>query len=114
MKNANGINPIVALILTALVCVLTVIGAENDLTGFEKRVPDPDKVDHVEFCFDTEFSDPKNIRLVTELRARDFDRWTRLSRVAQTLLRPPYAWNKPGMLGLKLVVRIPERFWNIV
>jgi len=25
MKNANGINPIVALILTALVCVLTVI-----------------------------------------------------------------------------------------
>ena len=25
MKNANGINPIVALILTALVCVLTVV-----------------------------------------------------------------------------------------
>ena len=25
MKNANGINPIVALILTVLVCVLTVV-----------------------------------------------------------------------------------------
>ena len=55
------------LALICLVCVLTVIGAETDLTGYEKRVPDPDKVDHVEFCFDTEFSDPENIRLVTEL-----------------------------------------------
>lgn len=54
------------------------------------------------------------IRLVTELKARDFDRWTRLSRVAQSLLRPPYAWNKPGMLGLKLIVRIPDRFQQII
>ena len=54
------------------------------------------------------------IRLVTERKARDFDRWTRRARCLQTLLRPPYAWNKPGMLGLKWVVRIPERFWNIV
>ena len=55
------------LALICLICVMTVIAAETDVTGFEKRVPDPDKVDHVEFCFDTEFSDPENIRLVTEL-----------------------------------------------
>ena len=54
------------------------------------------------------------IRLVTELKDRDFDRWTRRARVAQTLLRPPYAWNKPGMLGLRIVVRIPERFWHLL
>ena len=55
------------LALICLICVMTVIAAETDVTGFEKRVPDPDKVDHVEFCYDSEFSDPENIRLVTEL-----------------------------------------------
>ena len=55
------------LALICLVCILTVIAAETDVTGYEKRIPDPEKVDHVEFCFDTEFSDPENIRLVTEL-----------------------------------------------
>ena len=54
------------------------------------------------------------IRLVTELKARDFDRWTRRARVMQAVFRPPYAWNKPGMLGLKLIVRIPDRFKDIV
>ena len=55
------------LALICLICVMTVIAAETDVTGFEKWVPDPDKVDHVEFCYDSEFSDPENIRLVTEL-----------------------------------------------
>ena len=55
------------LAVICLICVLTVLAAETDVTGFEKRVPDPDKVDHVEFCYDSEFSDPENIRLVTEL-----------------------------------------------
>ena len=55
------------LALICLICVLTVIAAETDVAGYEKRVPDPDKVDHVEFCYDSEFSDPENIRLVTEL-----------------------------------------------
>ena len=54
------------------------------------------------------------IRLVTELPARDFDRWTSIARLLQKVFRPPYAWNKPGMLGLKIVVEIPERFQNIV
>ena len=56
----------------------------------------------------------RTIRLVTNLPARSFGRWTRLARLAQMLFRPPYAWNKPGMLGLKIVVRIPDRFQNIV
>ncbi len=55
----------------------------------------------------------KTIRLVTEKKARDFDRWTRFARVAQTICRPPYAWNKPGMMELVLIVRIPDRFASL-
>ena len=56
----------------------------------------------------------RTIRYVTELPARDFGRWTRFARICQTLCRPPYALNKPAMLELRIVVRIPERFQNIV
>lgn len=54
------------------------------------------------------------IRLVSSLPARDFDRWTRIARVLQTFVRPPYALNKPAMLGLRLIVRIPERFASLL
>ena len=54
------------------------------------------------------------IRLVTELPARSFDTWTRRARLCQTLVRPPYALNKPAMFGLRIIVRIPERFQDIV
>ena len=54
------------------------------------------------------------IRLVTSLRARDFGRWTKFARICQTLVRPPYALNKPAMFGLKIIVRIPDRFQNLV
>jgi hypothetical protein len=56
----------------------------------------------------------RTIRYCTDLPARDFGRWTRFARICQTLCRPPYAWNKPAMCELKLVVRIPERFRDIV
>ena len=56
----------------------------------------------------------RTCRLVSELPARSFERWTRIARRLQAILRPPYAWNKPGMLGLKIVVRIPERFQKLV
>ena len=56
----------------------------------------------------------QTIRLVSRLTARDFDRWTGFVRVLQSICRPPYAWNKPGMLELKIVVRIPERFKDLV
>ena len=55
----------------------------------------------------------RTIRLVTRKKALDFDRWTRFARRFQTVCRPPYAWNKPAMAGLKLVVRIPDRFLEI-
>ena len=56
----------------------------------------------------------RTIRLVTKLPARDFGRWTRFARICQTIVRPPFAWNKPAMFELKIVVRIPERFHNII
>lgn len=56
----------------------------------------------------------RTIRCATELPARDFDRWTAFARCCQTVVRPPYAWNKPAMFELKIVVRIPERFWSII
>lgn len=56
----------------------------------------------------------RTIRYVTELKARDFDRWTRFARICQTVVRPPYAWNKPSMLELRIVVRIPDRFADIL
>ena len=56
----------------------------------------------------------RTIRLVTAKKALDFDRWTRFARVCQTLVRPPYAWNKPAMFEARIVVRIPERFQDIV
>ncbi len=56
----------------------------------------------------------RTIRLVTKLKARDFGRWTRFARICQTLVRPPYAWNKPAMFGLRIIVRIPDRFQHLV
>lgn len=47
---------------------------------------------------------------VAQLPVRDWDAWTRRARRLQTLIRPPYAWNKPAMLGLTILVRIPDRF----
>ena len=54
------------------------------------------------------------IRLVTNLKARKFEPWTRFARSVQTLVRPPYAWNKPAMFGLRIIVRIPDRFQDLV
>ena len=56
----------------------------------------------------------RTIRLVTEKKARDFDKWTKIARRIQTIVRPPYALNKPAMFEAKIIVRIPDRFQNIV
>ncbi len=56
----------------------------------------------------------RTIRLVTNLKARKFEPWTRFARICQTLVRPPYAINKPAMFGLRIIVRIPERFQSLV
>ncbi|MDW2995181.1 MAG: glycosyltransferase family 2 protein [Alphaproteobacteria bacterium] len=37
------------------------------------------------------------------------EKWIKIARFVQTYIRAPYAWNKPNMLGIKIVVKIPER-----
>ena len=56
----------------------------------------------------------ETIRNCTEGRKRDWDRTVRWTRVAEQVLRPPYAWNKPGLLEMKVIVRIPDRFRETV
>ncbi len=38
------------------------------------------------------------------------ERAIKIARMMQRFIRAPYAWNKPNMCGLKIVVKIPERF----
>ena len=45
---------------------------------------------------------------VTHRRARG-EFWLKLSRFIQTYILAPYAWNKPNMLAMKWIVKIPER-----
>lgn len=52
----------------------------------------------------------KVIQWVTDRSARDGDAAMKEARRLQQWLRPPFAWNKPSMLWLKPVIRIPERF----
>ena len=49
------------------------------------------------------------INAATNLPARD-EKWLRRARILQTFARPIYALDKPGMFGLKRVVKIPPRF----
>lgn len=49
-------------------------------------------------------------RLVNGLKVRSWETWAPRARRIQALCRPPYAWNKPAMLGMRILVRIPERF----
>ena len=37
-------------------------------------------------------------------------KWLKIVRIMQTIFRPIYAWDKPSMLGLKRIVKIPNRF----
>ncbi len=50
----------------------------------------------------------RTIDIITRARHRNMPRG--LARVMQRILRPIYDLNKPGMLGLKWVATIPERF----
>ena len=49
------------------------------------------------------------INAATNLPAQD-EKWLRRARILQTFARPIYALDKPGMFGLKRVVKIPSRF----
>jgi hypothetical protein len=52
----------------------------------------------------------ENIILITNKRAHNLDKVSKLARFIQTVFRPIYALNKPSMLGMKWVVKLPERF----
>lgn len=56
----------------------------------------------------------RTIRYVCELKSRSFEKWTRIARKLESICRPPYAWNKPGFLGMKIIVEIPGRFKKIL
>lgn len=56
----------------------------------------------------------KTITLVSRKSAREWRKWTGIARRIQNNVRPPYAWNKPAMFEARIVVRVPERFRNIV
>ena len=56
----------------------------------------------------------KTIRLVTERKAWDWDRSVKFAHICQTIVRPPYALNKPAMFEIALIVRIADRFQQIV
>ena len=49
------------------------------------------------------------INMVTKSKAKG-ERWLRIARIIQTYCRPIYALRKPAMFGLKIVVKIPQRF----
>ena len=38
------------------------------------------------------------------------EKWLNIARIMQQIFRPIYAFDKPGMLGLKPVIKIPKRF----
>ena len=40
------------------------------------------------------------------------ERWLHIARIMQRIFRPIYAWDKPGMMGLNRIVKIPSRFEN--
>ena len=56
----------------------------------------------------------KTIRLCTDRKAHRWECAVPVARVIQTLFRPPYALNKPSMLEQAVIVRIPDRFQNII
>ena len=49
------------------------------------------------------------INTVTKLKPKS-EKYMRNARIMQRIFRPIYALDKPGMLGLKRVVKIPRRF----
>ncbi len=52
--------------------------------------------------------------LITKKRPLDGDTFFRQARRRESIFRPLFALNKPGMLPEKPVIRIPERFRSIV
>lgn len=83
-----------------------------DKTILQNRLSDKDRMSqgwkkHI-------YKRARTIRYATENRAYDFDRVTKYARLCQTWCRPPYALNKPAMFELRIMVKIPDRFKNVL
>jgi hypothetical protein len=83
-----------------------------DYNSLKKRFDDPDfiksgRVGHLKKRI-------KVIETVSRKTAFNSDKIFAFARIIQTIFRPIYAWNKPSMLGMKWVVKIPNRFKNLV
>lgn len=63
----------------------------------------PDWVNHLKRRGNGTINDVSNRPAHSEI-------WLKIARFIQTYIRAPYALNKPNMLGLKRIVKIPERF----
>ena len=58
----------------------------------------------------------KRIKVIEDITNKKFiegDKVFKKARTIQTFCRPIYAWNKPSMLGMRWIVKIPERFKNL-
>jgi hypothetical protein len=56
----------------------------------------------------------RTIHLITQKKALRNEKWLSFARALQTYIRPVYALNKPSIAGLKLIVKVPERFKNSI
>lgn len=56
----------------------------------------------------------RTIRLVNSLKPFPLDMVKKVARRLETIFRPPYAWNKPALLGMRIIVELPSRFRNIL
>lgn len=56
----------------------------------------------------------KTIYVVTDAKAREWDKTVSRMRNVQQFMRQPFAWNKPWNPITKVVVRIPDRFMNVI
>lgn len=84
----------------------------SDLRMIENRLSDSDRLSQGWARHMKKRS--RTIRYATNLPAYDFDKTTRYARICETIVRKPYAWNKPGLLGLKLIVELPGRFRSVL
>jgi hypothetical protein len=59
----------------------------------------------------------KRIKTIEDISNKSYfdgDKVFDFARIIQTICRPIYAWNKPCMLGMRWIVKIPDRFKNLV
>ena len=56
----------------------------------------------------------QTLYIITQKKALKNECWFSFVRLMQICIRPIYALNKPSMAGLKMVIKVPERFKRII